>query len=191
MPGESPSPSRRGAGERPVRLRVSGGRGRCSSTSTAPSTRAPNTEKNTWSNAGTCAGSVTNTPRAVQYSRRRAIGRTRVKARAKSAPRTGVAGTPRSCRRLVSAPTSGGRSSSIVSRPKAGASLIRVHEQVEAGGADDVLVVAVLQHRAERHVDGGGREELEQERFEVVVGAVDLVDQQHGRARPGMLERPQ
>ena len=35
------------------------------------------------------------------------------------------------------------------------------------------------------------REQLEQERLEVVVGAVDLVDQQHGRPRPGMLERPQ
>ena len=35
------------------------------------------------------------------------------------------------------------------------------------------------------------REQLEQERLEVVVGAVDLVDQQHGRARARVLERPQ
>ena len=34
-------------------------------------------------------------------------------------------------------------------------------------------------------------EQLEQERLEVVVGAVDLVDQQHRRPRPGMLERAQ
>ena len=34
-------------------------------------------------------------------------------------------------------------------------------------------------------------QQLEQERLEVVVGAVDLVDQQHGRPRAGMLERPQ
>ena len=35
------------------------------------------------------------------------------------------------------------------------------------------------------------REQLEQERLEVVVGAVDLVDQQHRRPRAGMLERAQ
>ena len=34
-------------------------------------------------------------------------------------------------------------------------------------------------------------EQLEQERLEVVVGAVDLVDQQHRGPRAGMLERPQ
>ena len=34
-------------------------------------------------------------------------------------------------------------------------------------------------------------EQLEQERLEVVVGAVDLVDQQHGGARAGVLERAQ
>ena len=37
----------------------------------------------------------------------------------------------------------------------------------------------------------GLRQQLEQERLEVVVGAVDLVDQQHGGPRAGMLERPQ
>ena len=33
------------------------------------------------------------------------------------------------------------------------------------------------------------REQLEQERLEVVVRTVDLVDQQHRRSRSGMLER--
>ena len=46
--------------------------------------RLPKTEKNTASNASTCAGSETNTARAVQYSRRREIGRTSVSASAKS-----------------------------------------------------------------------------------------------------------
>ena len=34
-------------------------------------------------------------------------------------------------------------------------------------------------------------QQLEQERLEVVVGPVDLVDQQHGRPGPGMFERAQ
>ena len=37
----------------------------------------------------------------------------------------------------------------------------------------------------------GLREQLEQERLEVVVGAVDLVDQQHRGPRAGVLERAQ
>ena len=37
----------------------------------------------------------------------------------------------------------------------------------------------------------GLRQQLEQERLEVVVGAVDLVDQQHRGARAGVLERAQ
>ena len=37
----------------------------------------------------------------------------------------------------------------------------------------------------------GTRQQLEQERLEVVVGAVDLVDQQDRRARARVLERPQ
>ena len=40
-------------------------------------------------------------------------------------------------------------------------------------------------------VTAASAEQLEQERLEVVVGAVDLVDQQHRRPRPGMLERAQ
>ena len=41
--------------------------------------------------------------------------------------------------------------------------------------------------------DGDGRlgEQLEQERLELVVGPVDLVDQQHRRARPRVLDRLQ
>ena len=35
------------------------------------------------------------------------------------------------------------------------------------------------------------REQLEQERLEVVVGSVDLVDEQHRRSRAGVLERAQ
>ena len=37
----------------------------------------------------------------------------------------------------------------------------------------------------------GLRQQFEQERLEVVVGPVDLVDQEHRRARPGVLERAQ
>ena len=37
----------------------------------------------------------------------------------------------------------------------------------------------------------GVREQLEQERLEVVVRTVDLVDQEDGRARARVLERPQ
>ena len=79
---------------------------------------APKIEKKTASKAATCARSDTNTARAVQYSRRRLTGRTSVSARAKSAGRSGVIGTPASCRRRLSAPASGGRSSSTVSSPK-------------------------------------------------------------------------
>ena len=41
----------------------------------------------------------------------------------------------------------------------------------------------------DRHL--GSRQQLEQERLEVVVGSVDLVDQQDRRARARVLERPQ
>ena len=53
---------------------------------------------------------------------------------------------------------SGGRSSSTVSTPNAGASLTAAHELLEAGRADHLLVLAVLEHRAERAVDGRGVE---------------------------------
>ena len=50
-------------------------------------------------------------------------------------------------------------------------------------------VAAIVPRLGDRHARVP--QQLEQERLEVVVGAVDLVDQQHGRARAGVLERPQ
>src|SRR4029453_17330900 len=100
--------------------------------------------KNTSSKALTCAGSDTKTARAVQYSRRRAIGWTSASARAKSAARAGVTGRPASRRRRLKAPASGGRSRSIVSTAK---SVTGAHELLEAGRADHLLILAVLQHR--------------------------------------------
>ena len=79
----------------------------------------PNTSANTWSKIRTCEGSETNTARAVQYSRRRATGRASRSAAAKRAARSALTGTPASCSRRPKAPTSGGRSSSMVSTPKA------------------------------------------------------------------------
>ncbi len=129
----SPSaPSRGGAGvtpapapatvRRPVRGRSSGGAGavRASPALGRSGAGSPNTEANTALNALTWARSDTNTPRAVQYSRRRLIGRTSVSARANSAGRSGVMGRPASSSRRLNAPASGGRSSSIVSTPKRG-----------------------------------------------------------------------
>ena len=75
------------------------------------------------SNAGKCEWSDTNTARAVQYSRRRLTGRMRVSARAKAASRSGVTGTPASCRRRPNAAASAGRSSSIVSTLKTAGSI--------------------------------------------------------------------
>ena len=94
---------------------------RASSGSTRSSPRAsPKTERKTASNAATCAGSETNTARAVQYSRRRVTGRTSVE-RAREVGR--ALGRHRARRRRAGAgsapPASGGRSSSIVSTPKA------------------------------------------------------------------------
>ena len=109
----------------------------------------------------TWAWSETNTARAVQYRRRRVSGRTSASARAKSAERSGVTGTPASCRRRLSAPASGGRSSWIVSTPKCGHRF--AHELVEAGRADHLLVLVVLEHRPERAVHGGGVERLDAE----------------------------
>ena len=75
---------------------------------------------------------------------------------------------------------------------------------VQAAPLDRVVEIAgpVRGEDDDRRVGGGDRAELgnrhgglgqqlEQERLEVVVGAVDLVDQQHGGPRAGMLERPQ
>ena len=75
---------------------------------------------------------------------------------------------------------------------------------VQAAALDRVVQVAraVGGEHDDRRVRGPDRaelrdrhrrlgEQLEQERLEVVVGAVDLVDQQHRRPRPGVLERAQ
>ena len=75
---------------------------------------------------------------------------------------------------------------------------------VEAAPLDRIVQVAraVGREHDDRRVRGGDRadlgdrharlgEQLEQERLEVVVGAVDLVDQEHGRPRAGVLERAQ
>ena len=75
---------------------------------------------------------------------------------------------------------------------------------VEAAALDRVVQIAraVGGQDDDRRVRGADRaelgdrhrrlaEQLEQERLEVVVGAVDLVDQQHRRARAGVLERAQ
>ena len=73
---------------------------------------------------------------------------------------------------------------------------------VEAAALDGVVQVArpvggQHDHRRVRGPDRADlrdrharvREQLEQERLEVVVGAVDLVDQQHRGPRAGVLER--
>src|SRR6185312_15919724 len=267
-----------------------------SSTSGSSSEAPPKTSANTASKTLTWVSSVTTTERMVQYSVPRLTGRTSVSARATSAARAGGTGSPASCRRRLSAPTSAGRSSWIVSTPND--SVTAAHELVQAGRANHLLVLAVLEHRPEGRVHGldvqalhpeqvQGREpvdclgdprrlldvavahardsvgdldrqrlrraldppahdldlalgrrvrdavieaaaldrvvqvaravrgqhdhrrvgradgaelgnghrrlaqELEQERLEVVVGAVDLVDEQHRRTRAGVLERAQ
>ena len=50
-------------------------------------------------------------------------------------------------------------------------------------------VARIVPELRDRHRGLG--QQLEQERLEVVVGAVDLVDQQHRRPRAGVLQRPQ
>ena len=75
---------------------------------------------------------------------------------------------------------------------------------VQAAALDRVVQVAraVARQHDRRRVRGADRaelrdrhrglgEQLEQERLEVVVGAVDLVDQQHRGPRPGVLQRLQ
>ena len=56
------------------------------------------------------------------------------------------------------------------------------HDDRRVRGADGAEL-------GDRHAGLG--QQLEQEGLEVVVGAVDLVDQQHGRPRAGVLERAQ
>ena len=106
----------------------------------------------------TCAGSETSTARAVQYSRRRATGRTSASARAKSAERAGrdrhagVVQAPAERARRAAA----GRARSS-RRRRRGASVTAAHELLEAGRAHHLLVLAVLEHRAERAVDRARR----------------------------------
>ena len=76
-----------------------------------------------------------------------------------SADRAGVTGSPASCRRRLNAPTSAGRSSWIVST-------FIAHELPEAGRADHLLVLAVLEHRAERAVDRRLVERVDAEQVE-------------------------
>ncbi len=90
-------------------LRVSSRTGRAVSPSPVPKT-APKTA----SKARTWVASETSVARAVQYRRRRVSGRTAVRAWAKRAARSGVTGTPTSCRRRPNAPATAGRSSPIV-----------------------------------------------------------------------------
>ena len=107
------------------------------------------------------AGSVTTIARGVQYSRRRATGRTSSSARASSAERAGVIGSPASCSRRAKAPTVAGRSS------QTRLDLHRLpHELLEAGRADHLLVLAVLEHRAERAVDRRRVEGVDAEQVE-------------------------
>src|SRR5215210_3538229 len=110
----------------------------------------PKIERNTRSNALTCAVSVTNTARAVQYSLLRDTGSTRSSARANAAPWAGVVGRPASRRRRANVVETAARSSPIVSNPK---SVTAAHELLEAGRADHLLVLAVLQYRTERALD--------------------------------------
>ena len=101
--------ARRSSGGAGVRRRSSSG------AASGSITRDPNTSANTASKARTWAGSETSVARAVQYSRRRATGRTRSSAWANRAERSGVTGTPAACSRRAKPATTAGRSSSTVS----------------------------------------------------------------------------
>src|SRR5947209_1375254 len=118
------------------------------------SRRAPNTAANTASKALTCDGSDTNTALAVQYSRLREIGLTSPSACAKWVARCTVTGTPASCSRRPNAAASSARSSSIVCTSKPASAITasrRTGDQLaEPRSADQLLVLGVLEHRAER-----------------------------------------
>ena len=159
----SRSPARSGARAAAARRRARRRSRGCGSRAPAAA-GSPKIEKKTASKASTCAWSDTNTERAVQYSRRGVIGRTSVSACAKAAERSGVIGTPASCRRRLNAPASGGRSSRS-SRPRTPdrRSVTAAHELLETGRADHLLVLVVLQHRPEREVHGRGVQVLDPE----------------------------
>src|SRR3954464_8439162 len=142
--------------------------GRCSTgalrTSSGSKGRSPpKTEKKTRSNAFTCALSETKIARAVQYSLRRDTGLTRSSARPNSPACAGVTGRPASRRRRPNAPASGGRSSTTLSTPK---SVTAAHELVEAGCADHLLVLGVLQYGPQRSLDRRGVETLDAQQIE-------------------------
>src|SRR5204862_530620 len=145
----------------------------------------PNTSLNTLSKTGRCEWSATKTDRAVQYSRRRPTGRTSPSARANPTPRSGVTGPPAHDLHLA-------LWARVVDPVVQAAALDRVVQVTRAVGRQHDRRRVRGDDRAElgdRHA--GLAEQLEQERLEVVVGAVDLVDQQHGRPRAGVLERAQ
>ena len=98
-PGAPSPPLRRDGARRAVvgaaTLRVSSG----SSTGGVDRVRAEDLDRTPRRTPAPGARSVTSAARAVQYSRRRAIGRTSASASAKRAARSGVTGTPASCSR--------------------------------------------------------------------------------------------
>ena len=76
-------------------------------------------------------------------------------ARAKSAARAGVTGRPASRRRRLRAPrAAAGRAGPSPRRRLRRSSATAAHQFLEPGGPDDVLILAVLEHRAERQLDG-------------------------------------
>src|SRR3954464_12729429 len=88
------------------------------------------------------------------------MGRTTSRALAKSAERAGGTGNPALRRRWFRAALRAGRSRTTVSTPK---SLTAAHELLEACRADHLLVLRVLQHRAERALDSHGVQGLHAE----------------------------
>ena len=82
--------------------------------------------------------------------------------RAKSAARAGVTGTPASCRRRLNARRER-RQVELDRLDAEGRSVTAAHELLEAGRADHLLVLAVLQHRPERAVHRRDVEALDAE----------------------------
>ena len=99
------------------------------------------------------SGSDTNTARAVQYRRRRETGSTDRQSAARTRPRArSLTGRPASCSRRLNAPATRGQVEPERSGPGR-RSHRRAHQLLEARGADHLLVLGVLEHRAERPVD--------------------------------------
>ena len=150
--------------------------------------------------------------RAVDRARRRGARRRAGSApRASRSPRRSPAASARRCRacarprRRPARPASATRPCTrrrTISTSRCGRRV--VDPVVQAAALDRVVQVAraVGGEHDDRRVRGADRadlgdrhaglgQQLEQERLEVVVGAVDLVDQQHRRPRAGVLERAQ